>query len=747
MAARASIVGACETSVGKVREHNEDSYFIDVSRGIFAVCDGMGGHAAGEVASALAVRTVREHWSSENVEQVSDSWLDLGTAEARKRLLAAVQEGVVAAHDAIIGEAQRDKSKHGMGTTIVGALVVGGDIVFAQCGDSRAYLVRDNIAMQLTEDHTLLARLLAAGVDVDTSAEGARFKSMLTNALGIGHECKVATFIVPVATGDRFLLCSDGVTEYVPEVEIGEVLSQQPSPARAAQKLVELSLARGGADNATALVVKVVEAGETARPLAQLQADDKVIASCPLWAKSSPQGRLRALRIALPREFAVEDRIPAQTLGDRVAWIIVEGEVELEHGHVMGPGGLLYPEALAPTKPLPDKHGLGVVLQDVRALALRADDFRELCADDTELGEQLAESLAVILGDRSKTESDSTRAETVGGGVVADEGQIRNTELGMAVAAQTQAVPTVVTDKPEVSAPRTRHNASDPGMAATLPPLPHTPAPSLPRTVSPPRKQVSESGPTLPDARKQVSESGPTLPDGRANVAKNTIASPAHAGRAAPPEVVRSTIERAPTPPLGFAMRAAASKVDNDLARGPTDPHVAIPEPMIPRTSTEKRPALQRPPGPPMPERARSPMPADLIVPKAARAEADAQIDEVFADLTDDKPRSSKPRIAPEVEAAAADDEIGAEITIEADPPPMPTYAPRPSTRHTRPTVRIDDDEPEISIERLVEIEVDAPMTESDSSPEIVVSYGNRPITANETKHVAGTIETPKRSS
>jgi PPM family protein phosphatase len=730
VAARASIVGACETSVGKVREHNEDSHFIDVSRGIFAVCDGMGGHAAGEVASALAVRTVREQWSSTNVEHVTDDWLDLGTAQARKRLLATVQEGVVAAHDAIVSEAQRDKTKHGMGTTIVGALVVGGDIVFAQCGDSRAYLVRDNIAMQLTEDHTLLARLLAAGVDVDTSNEGARFKSMLTNALGIGHECKVATFIVPVATGDRFLLCSDGITEYVQEVEIGEVLSQQPSPARSAQKLVELALARGGADNATALVVKVVEAGETARPAAQLQADEKVIASCPLWAKSSPQGRLRGLRIALPREFGVEERIPAQTLGDRVAWIIIEGEVELEHGHVMGPGGLLYPEALVLTKQLPDKHGLGVVTKDVRALALRADDFRELCADDTELGEQLAESLGVILGDRAQTESESTRAETVGEGVVADEGQVRNTELGMAVAAAEtpQAVPTVVTDKPEVSAPRTRHNSNDPGMAATLPPLPHTPAPSLSRTIS--------------AQRKPGSESGTTLPDGRANLAKATE--------------VRSTIERAPTPPLGFAMRAAATMttttkhVDNELARGPTDPHVAVPEPMLPRTATEKRPALQRSPGPATSERGRSPMPTDLIVPKASRAEADAQIDDVFADLTQDHdtPRASKPRIVPAADDVAADDEVGAEITIEADAPPMPTYtAPRPSTRHTRPTVRIDDDEPEISIERLVEIEVDAPMSDPDSQPEIVVSYGNRPITANETKHVAGTIETPKRSS
>jgi serine/threonine protein phosphatase PrpC len=720
VAARASIVGACETSVGKVREHNEDSHFIDTGRGIFAVCDGMGGHAAGEVASALAVRVIREHWSSPEIEEATDNWLDLGTPEARKHLLTAVQDGVVAAHDEIVGEAQRDKTKHGMGTTIVGALIIGGDIVFAQCGDSRAYIVRDNIAMQLTEDHTLLARLLAAGVDVDTSNEGARFKSMLTNALGIGHECKAATFIVPVATGDRFLLCSDGITEYVQEAEIGEVLSQQPSPARAAQKLVELALARGGADNATALVVKVVEAGETARPAAQLQADDKAIASCKLLDKCTPQGRLRALRIALPREYAPGERIPAQTLGDRVAWIVLEGEVELEHGHVMGPGGLLYPEALVPARALPDKHGLGVAVNDVRLLALRADDFRELCADDTELGEQLTDALERLLG-RGPLDSESSRAETLPAG---EEPGHRDTELGMGVVSPSEAVPSMVTDKPEPPHVRTRH--SDPGMAATLPPLPHVNAPPL-----------------RPAVRARADSNGPTLPDG--------LSGPRG----------RDDIARAVTPATGLAQvptsqTLVAAKPSNDasrdaVARGPTDPKITIP-----RTSTAKQPALTRPPAEPRP---------------ALSPDAEANIDQAFADLTDDKPRApreSSRRLRP----PTGPNDIGAgdEITIEAEPPPPPPPAPeRTWTRHTRPTMRIEDDEPEISIvaseagpdevERTVEIEVDAPMGEAmslpqravtaneESSPDVLIIQTNRPITANDSKHVAGTIDTPKRSS
>ncbi len=399
MAGRASIVGAVETSIGNVRDHNEDAHFIDPDAGIFIVCDGMGGHAAGEVASALAVQTIRTSWASDTLQKAAELWLAQGTPDTRKELIHTIQHGVVAAHDAILAEAGRDRSKGGMGTTVVGAVLVGGDVVFAHCGDSRAYLVRDGIAMQLTEDHTLLARLLAAGIDVDVDGDGLRFKSMLTNALGIGDECKVSTFVVPVADGDRLLLCSDGITEYVKEHEIGEVLSTLPSPARSAQRLVEMALARGGGDNATALVVRVLEAGESPRPAELLRRDEHAIHACPLWAKVNPQQRLRALRIALPREYPTGDKLPAQTLGDRVAWIVVEGTL-LQDGHLRGPGSLIYPEALLADRPLPDKNGLAVAQGDLRALALRNDDFRELCDDDPELGEALLEALAAEIAVR-----------------------------------------------------------------------------------------------------------------------------------------------------------------------------------------------------------------------------------------------------------------------------------------------------------------------------------------------------------
>lgn len=454
VAGRASIVGAAATHVGKVREHNEDAHYFDADDGVFVVCDGMGGHAAGEVASGIAIRTVRERWSSREVHAAIDAWLDQGTPEAKKAMLAAIRDGALAAHTAILAEAAEDEDKSGMGTTLVGALVVGNELVFAHAGDSRAYIVRDNIAMQLTEDHTLLSRLLAAGIDVDVSGEGSRFRSMLTNALGIGQECKVSTFVVPLADGDRFLLCSDGISEYVPEPEVGTVLTTSPSPARAAQKLIDLALERGGGDNATAVVIRVLEAGETPQPVEHRRKDDAAIQACPLWDKVSPQQRLRALRIALARDVGPNERLPAHTLGERVAWIVIEGT--LEHGdQTLGPGALVYAESLVDGTPAPDRDALAITRSEVRGLVLRADDFRELCEDDPELAELLHETLGKLVSRRA---GQATHSEAEAEADVEDIGRM----------------PTIDPDRPH---PRSRAETSE--LAEPPPPV----APPLPITI------------------------------------------------------------------------------------------------------------------------------------------------------------------------------------------------------------------------------------------------------------------------
>ncbi|MGE3768143.1 MAG: hypothetical protein AB7L94_38180, partial [Kofleriaceae bacterium] len=162
-----------------------------------------------------------------------------------------------------------------------------------------------------------------------------------------------------------------------------------------------------------AVVVRVLEAGEDPVPAEQRRRDDLSISLCELWsAKVTPQQRLRALRIAIWRDHAVGEQLPAHTLGDRVAWIIVEGEVGWE-GEPCGPGTLIYPESLVAGSPPPDRADIAVARSDVRAIAIRNDDWRELTEDDAELGEALLESLAAILAERQKTRAQAATKREV----------------------------------------------------------------------------------------------------------------------------------------------------------------------------------------------------------------------------------------------------------------------------------------------------------------------------------------------
>lgn len=391
------VIAAAATDVGRVREHNEDSHLMDPHARIFIVCDGMGGHAAGEVASATAIRTARQEWTSPNISGMARAYAENGSAETRRALLQAARQGVMSAHDEILEQARKDKSKTGMGTTFTGFMIAGGDAIFAHAGDSRAYLVRDDIAMQLSEDHTLLARLQATGMQPsDKKKSNKRWKGVLTNALGIGEATRVATFIVPLYSGDKILLCSDGITEYVNENELGHVLVSSPSPARAAQKLVDMANDRGGGDNSTAVVIKVVEADETRVPPEQRERDDKALARCALFEPLTLQERLRALRITTMREVKPGKSLLPIALSNRVAYVVLSGEVELPNGTAES-GAVIYPEALVEESEMPDRGKMAKTRTPTRLLTIRQDDFFELTEEDDELGLKLFGAVAKML--------------------------------------------------------------------------------------------------------------------------------------------------------------------------------------------------------------------------------------------------------------------------------------------------------------------------------------------------------------
>ena len=393
-----TVIAAAVTHVGNVRDHNEDSHLIDPDRSIFAVADGMGGHAAGEVASAIAVRVTQSSWTSDTMTRLRSRFAEVGDAESRRGLMRAVRQGVIDAHLQIVEAAKADERKSGMGTTLTGFLVAGGDAIFAHAGDSRAYLVRDGVTIQLSEDHTLLARLKAAGVDVAAEeGETSRYEGVLTNALGIGDATQVATFLISLCSGDRIVLCSDGIHDYFEENSLGELVRDSASPALAAQALVDGALERGGADNATVVVVKVVEAGESRIPPEQRKREQEAVAQCPLVKGLTVPERLRALRIMTPRELRAGDRLAPIALGEPVAYIVLTGQVDVPHEPPQGPGGVIYVEALIDGTRHRERELVAKVTVDARLLMIRQDDFFELTEEDAELGVKLYAEVAKLV--------------------------------------------------------------------------------------------------------------------------------------------------------------------------------------------------------------------------------------------------------------------------------------------------------------------------------------------------------------
>ncbi len=390
-----TVIAAGLTDVGRVREHNEDSFFVDAQTKVFLVADGMGGHAAGEVASKMAVDGVATRWRSAHVQGQVRSYTSGGEFSARKKLLHCLRDEVMAAHAEIVRLGQADADKKGMGTTLIGFLIAGGEAMFAHAGDSRAYLVRDRIPLLLSEDHTILSRIRAAGIDRGIEGpEPARWKGMLTNALGMAEDTRVSTFVVPLFCGDIVVLTSDGVHDYLSEVEVGEHVLAAPSPSRAAQNLVGMALSRGGADNATCVVVKIVEAGRTEVSKAQREQHEQAIAACPLFAQLSPQQVLRTLRISTPRQYRVGKLLPRVVLEDRVAYVILEGEVA-GSGVVAKPGDVLLPQALLQQTIVSDAKLEAKV--DSHVLVIRRNDFEELCEDEPDLGVILYEAVGHLI--------------------------------------------------------------------------------------------------------------------------------------------------------------------------------------------------------------------------------------------------------------------------------------------------------------------------------------------------------------
>jgi len=253
---RIDITARGVTDVGRRRDRNEDAFLVDQDLGLFVVADGMGGHAGGGTASALAVETLRARVRS--AREADRASFDAPGPPESSRLPEILRQAVEDACRAIYRAAQEDPSLAGMGTTVTAALLAGRAAFVAHVGDSRCYLCRGEQMFQISEDHSLVNEQLKAGAITEEEARSSRFRNIITRSVGFEEEVLVDVMGLEVNAGDTLVLCCDGLSNLVEDREIARIAKGDPI-GEAPEKLVSLANERGGDDNITVIVVKVAD--------------------------------------------------------------------------------------------------------------------------------------------------------------------------------------------------------------------------------------------------------------------------------------------------------------------------------------------------------------------------------------------------------------------------------------------------------------------------------------------------------
>jgi serine/threonine protein phosphatase PrpC len=291
------------TDVGLTREHNEDTFLVADLGGaepldfqgareieaspcglLFMVADGMGGAAAGELASEMAVSVV--------FEELRKRWPGTGSRDA---FAAALRDATAAANDTIHAYAVEHPETRGMGTTATAAGLLGDTLYVAQVGDSRAYLVREGVALQITKDQSLIQRLVEAGELTPEEAELSERRNIILQALGPEASVKVDLTHQTVRRGDTLILCSDGLSGQVKPEEMGQAVRESPDLATVCASLVDLANARGGPDNITIVAARFVGDG-----LSASSAADAVGHAVYRMPGTTPEGPFAAVNAPAP---------------------------------------------------------------------------------------------------------------------------------------------------------------------------------------------------------------------------------------------------------------------------------------------------------------------------------------------------------------------------------------------------------------------------------------------------------------
>lgn len=399
------------SDLGRKRQGNEDAFIVDEQRGVFIVCDGMGGHNAGEVASARAIEVVsafvRERF------QVVRQLAEIPTPQNGQAAQVLVEQAVQAACADIYRTAQADPNKRGMGTTFVGLFTAGQKAVIGHVGDSRIYLLRQGQSHRLTEDHTLVAAQLKAGTITKSEAAKSPYRNVITRAVGIQESVQVDTLLIDLLPGDLFLLCSDGLHGYLSDDEASGLLASAPWE-QLPRKLVDLANSRGGKDNVTVVVVGM--GGEpSAEVISEAAAKMEALKKIPLFRHLTYKEQTAILAVASTRTYPGGREIVVEGKPGDELFIVVRGQVAVEKGGVeiaeLKSGGHFGEMGLIDNAP---RSATVRATEPTRVMVVGRSDLINLMRREPVLAVKLLWSFVQVLSDRlraTNTELSEARQE------------------------------------------------------------------------------------------------------------------------------------------------------------------------------------------------------------------------------------------------------------------------------------------------------------------------------------------------
>ncbi|MCK5797719.1 MAG: Stp1/IreP family PP2C-type Ser/Thr phosphatase, partial [Deltaproteobacteria bacterium] len=310
------------TDVGCKRDHNEDAFHVDEDLGLHIVCDGMGGALAGEVASKRCIEIVHDvvRQNAHEIQRFDAT----PTAEGRRALCHLLDDAIQAANTEIYAMSAKDPNQRGMGTTIVALILAGENALIAHVGDSRIYLFRRDEIHQITEDHSLVAEQVRRGLISPEEAERSPLSNVIMRAVGTREITQVDTLHLELMPGDRFLLCSDGLSGPVSAPDIGNVLETQGDPRVAAEELIQRANAGGGPDNVTAVCLFIPQdtPSQAKIPVA-LKVD--ALEQIPLFAHMTYKELMLILDVISERTYNAQEVIIQEGAVEDEFFVLLQG--------------------------------------------------------------------------------------------------------------------------------------------------------------------------------------------------------------------------------------------------------------------------------------------------------------------------------------------------------------------------------------------------------------------------------------